>query len=859
MPAWTKTQLEQEFFEACSSKALEELTANMQYMTTVCTDFRTASPEKRASARAELQRLQNLAALRDRCSALDLHLADVPGDGSCGIWSLMSLLMVNPMLSADDSSHLATRDSTREELREMWLSVANEPLWQMMFSVLREEAQPLAEPVPSLQMKLQMKYELKYEKLKQELKQEQVKKEKINLSVKRMAAEGVIDVDMETPPKKQRLRPSLEPDLIDLGTPPSAPVKVTQCRPALNLIRPADSEPVKLKQPGPVQASQKLEEGRTLVKHETSTPQAEPPQRAKEDLNSEDSEGSACFLDEFAEGKLKRKHRHQRTCHVKILTVREIQMKAIKGYLSENGGVWPLFQKMHHQSNYPAKSIFCPGGGYVNLQIRLTKGQKPECESCLAFISHIQFDQDDFERYLEEVQQQEAKNAASSSRPRRKKRRRRGSKQQGSEDEDAKDAEDPFQYVRSLKPVISLLPRGFQGKKFPYRCNICRSRLQPNGRVGDLVKADVDTVRFFMDKHLNSQGHRAAVNKDLFEDSAANRIAKPRPCQGLPIGDSALSSLSNLVDEYKFWLSLADLESFARHSYWSDHSKDEHFVRHVNCSMESMAESRPPICADCLSLGNAKNGLLRCVVRSAVKHWAAKLLSAKLFHTKLEQAALEEEMHDSHLFRRFSSKLEVLLKLSIPELQQEVRQGFMAVPIDRRTAAMRDLIEGVVKPCLAVNASSLGKNEEFAQVLSKFSQLVMSGQLSELQELNVRIATGVISGTMDSHPMIQGVALSCLRQCDKSIRGIEDRRGRIGNLSETERQALADVGCQFALAGGNSKIATVLGMSATAQKIKLDDLESRGLPCPALALTCSDYLKKNLQLIDQKLFRCLLV
>lgn len=42
---------------------------------------------------------------------------------------------------------------------------------------------------------------------------------------------------------------------------------------------------------------------------------------------------------------------------------------------------------------------------------------------------------------------------------------------------------DPFLYARKHAPMISLLPPGFAGKTFPYRCNACRSRRQKGQKV----------------------------------------------------------------------------------------------------------------------------------------------------------------------------------------------------------------------------------------------------------------------------------------------------------------------------------------------------------------------------------------
>eukprot|EP00913_Durusdinium_trenchii_P029519 g27671.t1 len=136
---------------------------------------------------------------------------------------------------------------------------------------------------------------------------------------------------------------------------------------------------------------------------------------------------------------------------------------------------------------------------------------------------------------------------------------------------------------------------------------------------------------------------------------------------------------------------------------------------------------------------------------------------------------------------------------------------------------------------------------------------VQTGQLSEMQKINLDIATAAVTGRLEDNPFIQGLLIKCVRTLEKSERGIVSLRGRASNaVSSTEQSLVADAALTLCMsAGGNAALAKQLGQNTKPPQAVLDDLHSMSLPCPALALMSSniEILEENLKIVDQLCWR----
>ena len=210
-------------------------------------------------------------------------------------------------------------------------------------------------------------------------------------------------------------------------------------------------------------------------------------------------------------------------------------------------------------------AVDCQEKGFVSLQTKLVKGELPTCPACLEFLKVQNFDMETLQARLNPEQvghpEKDAPNAGALA------------------DED--DA-DPLSYAKKMYPVIVPLPPGSFGKKLPYRCTLCKTARWPGGKVGDLCARKSESVRGFLDSHLNSQMHIS-----LSQGKRHLGNSQQTDCCGLEVNDTTRSGpLGNVwKSEFETWIAMTNLEQFGRHIYWQEKSKDGQswFIRSQTC------------------------------------------------------------------------------------------------------------------------------------------------------------------------------------------------------------------------------------------------------------------------------------
>lgn len=190
--------------------------------------------------------------------------------------------------------------------------------------------------------------------------------------------------------------------------------------------------------------------------------------------------------------------------------------------------------------------------------------------------------------------------------------------------------------------------------------------------------------------------------------------------------------------------------------------------------------------------------------------------------------------------------------MKAPELQKLVRYGFKSSADENQTTAMQNFVATTVSPCLKVHVDAVDSNVPV--FVNHFLATLKSRNMTEMQEVNMTIATAAATGKLESNPTLQGLMVKMVRTLERNERGVSTR-GRHGK-SELERTLVADAALTLCLAsGGNQHLATKLGQSASPPRFFLDDLVGRSLPCPALALLDPEYLMLNCELVDQRFSR----
>jgi len=181
------------------------------------------------------------------------------------------------------------------------------------------------------------------------------------------------------------------------------------------------------------------------------------------------------------------------------------------------------------------KTWDCPGGGFVQLQQRLIEQKEIKCQMCCMVLAQLKFDASDLERAVQSQMTALVAGEKSAGQDGTGAEKQDEEQDEKQDEKEADQAEvplplDPFAYAKSLHPIIELLTPGTSGKKYPYRCTVCTTRRQPQGKIGELAAAKPATIRHFLERHLDSVSHRHALqrHKEKIEAEKADHV----DCQG---------------------------------------------------------------------------------------------------------------------------------------------------------------------------------------------------------------------------------------------------------------------------------------------------------------------------------------
>ena len=232
------------------------------------------------------------------------------------------------------------------------------------------------------------------------------------------------------------------------------------------------------------------------------------------------------------------------------------------------------------------------------------------------------------------------------------------------------------------------------------------------------------------------------------------------------------------------------------------------------------------------------------------KYYMTQMLSCQLFRGQDALQDLEAQIKAGAFYQKYSGRMNSLMRLTASQKQQYVRAAWLKDGCG--TDAMKNFVAIVVKPCLQVNVNSIP--EQLAEIAAKFTCILAGGRASEQDMIDLKLASSVISGRLQGHPLIQGLALQCHRKLDKEERGV-GMQGRRSSHTELEEYLIRDAGVQLAIASGNSTLAREFGLSARAHKVNFEMLSERNLPVPALAVCWPEVLQQNYLLADQRFLR----
>ena len=375
------------------------------------------------------------------------------------------------------------------------------------------------------------------------------------------------------------------------------------------------------------------------------------------------------------------------------------------------------------------KINWCPGKGYVEFQKLLATGKQIECEVCKEAMEECGFDAEELKNEVESAlagdkaapAEGNVGNPEQSDGPPAAKKRRRGPR---SEVQDVwKREEDARAAAKVFEPHLVLLPLGSHNKKVPYRCLICTSVKQPEGKVGECKQMTPGSVRHFMQQHVDSEGHERSLRSGggCIQEHPRNSV----PCEAIDLAHPMEGSILHVHKaEFRLWASFANLEASAKHEYWKDANTASWHVRSHSCkkTVEENQNKSRQVCDECFKLTKSKS-IVRMPLRFAKQFHAAELLNAKVFEGDEVVETVMKAIKASNLYQRDKANMDQLLALGTGQLQQFVRTSFLSE--HSISTEMQKWQHMVVKPCLRVNVAAIP--EQFRRIAPQFEFLMASG------------------------------------------------------------------------------------------------------------------------------------
>ena len=718
MPLWKRSELSSAVLDLltkgldCEKKSLNALLhKKSKHKLSGCGATLQKSINDKIESR--LKQIENLEVLNQELAKRDFIASEVPADGNCAIWSLVSLQNDSPVVADQDVSFRKACEDLRANIAQKWADVSSDVLWQTVFKDL-VAGWDTNETTSS------------------------VKKE--------------VKTESKTPKKKRK--PSCPDEIVDLITPPKKKdFKVTK------VGQQASAFPAKPPLPAPVPRGPPTSE---MQAEKQPAEETNSRRKLKRALEEELHEAQNSFTQKKSskkqnienanavpeENPQQRRRRRLRTCKKKVKDDTEKQMNAVKIYLASKGVTWSSSQTYH--ARFPIHSSpRCKD--FVLLQTCLLQGKEPSCLTCAAMLRHHEVDLQTLSEVLSKSIDPECSSPAvakmvglhledspvknNSPKPAPVPLEPPDAATQdidmsdmsnwaivpytgqpadqpdestvdgmslnldstsstvNEEGQDQQDR-DPFEKVKA-KRYLKLLPFNSHDRRIPIRCTLCRSANQPEGKVFEGHEAKYKIISHFVDQHCRGQGHLAAVGRmtgtgkwpgpadadaPIADANTDEKEATPMTActgQSLTHGDDR-SSLFR--EEFLHWARHTKLvKVFGKHTYKFDLGEGELVVYHESCERVcKRPASGLAVCTPCSDVKLAQSAL-KSAIRFCLKYWAAKILEARLLCSDAHIQVLLEDFRKTALYKTQKDKAEELVTMSERDLQAWVRRSWTKV------------------------------------------------------------------------------------------------------------------------------------------------------------------------------------
>ena len=367
----------------------------------------------------------------------------------------------------------------------------------------------------------------------------------------------------------------------------------------------------------------------------------------------------------------------------------------------------------------------------------------------------------------------------------------------------------------------------------------------------------------FLLQHANTDLHKRLAGERK-KQQIQKQMSAEMPevaCEGMRLADpDSAKGLHQYAHHFKVFMGwMGNCPELKKHHYVYQEAEDTYIIRHGDCKKTCRPQDdQRPICSECTSLSGAQS-LRKRVAVCGLKKFAADLLSKRLFDNADSAKELEESVKQDVLYLRHKDRVDKILGLRNYQLQSWVRSTFCSMRRDRRTDLLQSFMDSVVSPCLCLNVTSLEQKKPLLlQMQQLFQRFLTDPNASDMEKIQVQIASSSVSGKLDRKPFMQGLLLTCLREVEREMEG-KTLRGRIGKdscMATDAAQSLSnEAGEMLAIHTGNVSLLKRFGFGA-GRKLRdgwIEKLHSLSLPAPFLSLSDPEVIRENMNLIDQRL------
>ena len=652
---------------------------------------------------------------------------EVPMDGNCGIWSIYALSTSSFDISWKDKDVLDNLHSLRGVVAKNWADISLKPPWVKVFSCIawalkdtNDDAANAPEP------------DSKPPQVKTEI-------EKAKTPPRRKRGPPVF-IDLSTPPQKKastaRTAGQQQSAFTSKKPLPSLVPQLPESE--------SKSDEKKTATPDAVEEEQPRGKRRRLRAQMEKLVEEKPKGAKKKanpaELGDEQEEKER----PVRRGQKKAKKKRNRTCKSKVKTESERKLRAVKRFLGSRGITWSVVQSAHSSigtarsgsGKFKRKDAADKKSEFLTLQNCLVKLQEPGCPRCVMLLRSKGVEMSELQEFLEKAAnpefsspqlikmvskqplESESENEGNDNKvvfdvsgweivPYEGPSEKDGAAEERQEDSAAAAAKEydlAMAYMKKQK-YLELMPFNTMDKRVPIRCKVCKSSSQLEGKVFEGDRFHKKSLEHFVNQHCSGSNHIAALGRlhrsPLPSPSPTDSVAQEDttrsepeinrsqesqnnvPCQGL-----SLTGKSSRIEEFKqellLWARYTKLTSALQHYvYTFNVTTEDLVVHHENCwkLTPEPEENARPTCAKCDDLKIYQN-TLRSALRFALKHWAARMLEARLFQSDEVLEGILKDFRATHMYKVQVQKSEEVIKMNNLQLQRWVRQSWMKVRRD---------------------------------------------------------------------------------------------------------------------------------------------------------------------------------